>query len=56
MSDNVAELSEECTECGKKFRHIETADPRKGYDVLHEHTEQWEIECKGCGTVHVVPR
>lgn len=56
MSDGTVDLSEECTECGKPFRHIETTDTRKGYDVVYEHAEEWEIECKGCDTVHVVPR
>ena len=56
MSDTIVDLSEECTECGKAFRHIETTDSRKGYDVVSERAEKWEIECKGCDTVHVVPR
>lgn len=56
MSHEAADVFENCTECGKIFRHIETTDSRKGYDVLWEHAEKWEIECKGCDTVHVVPR
>jgi DNA-directed RNA polymerase subunit RPC12/RpoP len=56
MSSKTVDSFEECTECGKEFRHIETSDPRKGYDVLWEYTEKWEIQCKGCDTSLVVPK
>jgi DNA-directed RNA polymerase subunit RPC12/RpoP len=47
---------EECVECGKEFKRMEISDPRKGYDVLWEYTEKWEIQCKGCGTALEVPK
>ncbi|MEF8826880.1 MAG: hypothetical protein V5A27_11170 [Halapricum sp.] len=47
---------DECAKCGKDFRHVEISDPRKGYDVLWEYTDKWEIQCKGCGTPLVVPK
>jgi DNA-directed RNA polymerase subunit RPC12/RpoP len=56
MSSETLDSFEKCTECGKEFRHVETSDPRKGYDVLWEYTERWEIRCKGCGTSLVVPK
>jgi len=56
MSSKTVDSFEECTECGREFRHIETTDARKGYDVLWESAEQWEIRCKGCDTSLVVPK
>lgn len=56
MSTKKLDSFEKCTECGREFRHVEISDPRKGYDVLWESAEQWEIKCKSCDTPLVVPK
>jgi hypothetical protein len=56
MSSKTVDSFEECTECGREFRQMETSDPRKGYDVLWEYDEKWEIKCKGCETPLEVPK
>jgi len=50
MEGKVASPFESCPECNKEFRHIESVNPRKGYDVLWEDAHKWEIRCKGCDT------
>lgn len=56
MCPRMIESFDHCVECGNEFKRMQISDPRKGYDLLQEDADGWEIRCKGCEQTFTVPR
>ncbi len=56
MCPETIDSFDQCNGCGKEFKRMQISDPRKGYEVLHEDADKWEIQCKGCERTYTIRR